>query len=68
MVIFAGGKFRDYITKMLHVIAIFAVYTNMPSYLCLGVIFTQGNFHDKCTQSQRAQIYPHMKISMFTVV
>ena len=52
MVFFAGGKFRDYVPKMLHTVFIINI--------CLhGVIFTQGNFHDKCTQSQKA----HIKIS-----
>ena len=35
MVILARGKSTDCVTKMLHVVAIFVIRTNMPSYMYL---------------------------------
>ena len=49
---------------MLHVVAIFTIKTNMPSYLCYVVISCGCNVCNRC----KIQNLPHFKFFTFTVI
>ena len=67
VVIFAGGKFRENVSKTFHVGVIFPILLLFPSERHMGFIFAWGLFSRRRQKREKRENYPHAKISTFTV-
>ena len=66
MVLFAGGKIREYVSKTFHVGVIFAILLLFPSLRHMGLFSRGGYFREKDKRGNREH-YTHAIISTFTV-